>query len=478
MTVRQKIAIALASAVLTLLVGLVAVIVVFRLRGAIAAVDHTNLVIRHLDGVLAAMADAETGQRGYIITGDSAYLDPYHSGSALAESHLATLRALVSNDSEQLRRVDSLEYLERAKIRELDRTVAMRAGNADGAVARVRSGVGKAMMDSARRLVARVSLIERRRLAERDETRLRIRDLALAVIVIGTFTAFLLALLTNRSIRRDVIAQQRTQEQLEHQTNQLEEQAIELEQAMEQLRETTTQAEEARDAAEVASRAKNDFLAVMSHELRTPLNAIVGYAELLHDGVAGPVNDLQREQLDRVQLSARHLVELVEEILSFSRIEGGQETIRPGPVELTEVTREAGALVEPVALAKGLRFQVRAPNEQVTFTSDAAKLRQVLVNLLSNAIKFTDEGEITLASKAENGRVIFEVVDTGIGIAAEHQERVFETFWQVDQSATRKAGGAGLGLSVSRRLARALGGDLSVQSEIGRGSRFRFWVPK
>jgi signal transduction histidine kinase len=253
---------------------------------------------------------------------------------------------------------------------------------------------------------------------------------------------------------------------------------MELEQAVEQLRESTTQAEEAREAAEVANRAKNDFLAVMSHELRTPLNAIVGYAELLHDGIAGPVNDQQREQLSRVQLSATHLVELVDEILSFSRIEAGEENIRQGPVEVAQVTREAGALVEPVVAAKGLRFSLEVPNEQATFTSDAAKVRQILVNLLSNAIKFTDEGEIVLASIVENGRVVFEVRDTGIGIAPENQTRVFETFWQVDQTATRKAGGAGLGLSVSRRLARVLGGDLSVESELGKGSRFRFWVPR
>jgi signal transduction histidine kinase len=478
MTVRQKIAIALASAVLTLLVGVTALVVVLRLRGAIAAVDHTNAVIRHLDGVLAALADAETGQRGYIITGDSAYLEPYHGGRAMADAHLAALRGLVASDTQQLRRVDSLQALEQRKIGEMDETVAVRASSAADAAARVRSGVGKAIMDSTRRLAGRTSLIERHRLAERDEIRLEIRTLALGVIVIGTFAAFLLAFLANRSIRRDVIAQQHTQEQLEHQSKLMQEQQVELEQAMEQLRETTTQAEEARDAAEVANRAKNDFLAVMSHELRTPLNAIVGYAELLHDGVAGPVNETQREQLDRVQLSARHLVELVDEILSFSRIEAGHDNIRPAPVELAEVTREAGALVEPVATAKGLRFKVDTPNECITFASDAAKVRQVLVNLLSNAIKFTDEGEITLASHAEDGRVVFEVGDTGIGIAPEHQERVFETFWQVDQSATRRAGGAGLGLSVSRRLARALGGDLSVESALGKGSRFRFWVPR
>ena len=478
MTVRQKIVVALGSAVLTLLVGVAAFFVVLRLRAAIAAVDHTNMVIRQLDGVLSSLVDAETGQRGYIITGDSAYLDPYHNGRSNADAHLAALRDLVAADPEQERRVDTLRALEERKMRELDNTVAMRARSATEAAARVRSGIGKALMDSARDVASRISFIERQRLAERDATRLRIRDLALAVIVIGTLGAFLLAFLINRSIRTDVIAQQRAQEQLELQAKQLEDQAIELEQAMEQLRETTTQAEEARETAEVANRAKNDFLAVMSHELRTPLNAIIGYAELMHDGIAGPVNEVQREQLSRVQLSANHLVELVDEILSFSRIESGQDNIRRGPVDVARVTKEAGALVEPVVTAKGLVFSLELPNEDATFTSDAAKVRQILVNLLSNAIKFTDQGEIVLQSRVENGRVVFEVRDTGIGIAPENQERVFETFWQVDQTATRKAGGAGLGLSVSRRLARALGGDLSVESALGKGSRFRFWLPR
>ena len=478
MTVRQKIAIALASAVLTLLVGVAALAVVIRLRGAIAAVDHTNAVIRNLEGALGAMVDAETGQRGYIITGDSSYLGPYHDGRVAADSYFVTLRQLVADDPHQRARLDTLRQLADAKVHELDRSVELRAVDASAALAHVRSGVGKALMDSARVVATHMTQTERRRLAEQDEARLRIRNLALGVIIGGTLGAFLLAFITNRSIRSDVIAQQRTREQLELQAQQLEEQQVAMEETLEQLRETTTEAEEARDAADVANRAKTDFLAVMSHELRTPLNAIVGYTELLHDGVAGPVSDVQREQLERVQLSARHLVELVDDILSFSRLESGTENIRAVPIDLAEVTREAGALVEPVATAKGLAVTIDAPNDSVRFTSDPGKVRQILVNLLSNAIKFTDEGGIRLASRAEDGRVVFEVVDTGIGIAPEHQEQVFETFWQVDQTATRKRGGAGLGLSVSRRLARALGGDLSVESAIGKGSRFQFWVPR
>ena len=478
MTVRQKIAIALASAVLTLLVGVAALAVVIRLRGAVAAVDHTNAVIRNLENALGAIVDAETGQRGYVITGDSSYLGPYHDGRVAVDSYFVALRQLVADDPHQRARLDTLEELANAKVRELDRSVELRAVDASAALAHVRSGVGKALMDSARVVATHMTQTERRRLAERDRARLRIRNLALGVIIGGTLGAFLLAFITNRSIRSDVIAQQRTREQLELQAQQLEEQQVAMEETLEQLRETTTEAEEARDAADVANRAKTDFLAVMSHELRTPLNAIVGYTELLHDGVAGPVSDVQREQLERVQLSARHLVELVDDILSFSRLESGTENVRAVPIDVAEVTREAGALVEPVAAAKGLTVTIDTPNEPARFTSDPAKVRQVLVNLLSNAIKFTDEGGIRLASRAEDGCVVFEVVDTGIGIAPEHQEQVFETFWQVDQTATRKRGGAGLGLSVSRRLARALGGDLSVESAIGKGSRFRFWVPR
>ena len=478
MTVRQKIALALASAFLTLLVGAAAVAAVLRGRVATMEIDRTYAVISHLQGLIGALVDAETGQRGYIITGDSSYLEPYQLGRAAADSHVVALRPLVAHRAEQSRRLDNLERVERAKSAELAETIALRAQGGGAAARVVRTDRGRLLMDSARAAVGEMEAAERRSLSAGQRQRLVWRRTLLMVIGFGTVGAFILAFLSNRGIRRDVVAQQRAHEQIEEQAKQLQEQAIELEIANEQLQETTATAEEARDAAEVASRAKSDFLAVMSHELRTPLNAIVGYAELLHDGVVGPVSAEQREQLQRVQLSARHLVELVDEILSFTRLDAEAPSVHAGPVELAEVTREAGAIVEPVALAKGLRFALRPSREAVAFNSDAGKVRQVLVNLLSNAIKFTERGEVVLSSWPEDGRVVFEVQDTGIGIAPEHLDRVFEPFWQADQTATRKTGGAGLGLSVSRRLAHALGGDVTVESAVGKGSRFRLWIPK
>ena len=478
MTVRQKIALALASAFLTLLVGAAAVAAVLRGRTTTLEIDRTYSIINHLQGLMGALADAETGQRGFIITGDSSYLQPYRAGRAAADSHLVALRPLVAGRVKQGQRLDSLARLERAKSAELEESIALRREGSAAATRLVRTDRGKLLMDSARSIVAEMEASERRSLRAGQEQRLVWRRTLLLVIGVGTLGAFLLAFVSNRGIRRDVAAQQKAQEQIEEQSKQLQEQQVELEMANEQLQETTMRAEEARDAAEVASRAKSDFLAVMSHELRTPLNAIVGYAELLHDGVVGPVSSDQREQLQRVQLSAKHLVELVDEILSFTRLDAQEPSVRPGPVELREITREAGAIVEPVAWAKGLRFELDPSDEPVAFNSDAGKVRQVLVNLLSNAIKFTDEGEVALRSWPENGQVVFEVRDTGIGIAPEHLERVFEPFWQADQSPTRKNTGAGLGLSVSRRLARALGGDLTVESAVGKGSRFRFWIPR
>jgi signal transduction histidine kinase len=233
----------------------------------------------------------------------------------------------------------------------------------------------------------------------------------------------------------------------------------------------------ARRAAEGASRAKSDFLAVMSHELRTPLNAIIGYEALLSDGITGPVTDAQRQQLARIRAGATHLVSLIDEILTLSRIEAGRERVHVESVDVAQAVDEAAALTAPQAREKGLAFVVRPPADPIVIRTDAAKLRQVLLNVLANAVKFTERGEVALTAERDGAWIAFRVRDTGIGIDAEHLERIFDPFWQVEQPTTRRSTGTGLGLDVSRRLARLLGGDLTVESAVGEGSTFTLRLP-
>ena len=233
----------------------------------------------------------------------------------------------------------------------------------------------------------------------------------------------------------------------------------------------------ARAEAEAANQAKSDFLAIMSHELRTPLTAVVGYTELLSDEVVGPVNETQRDHLARVRASSEHLLMLIEDILSYARIEAGRELVRIEDFGLAALLEQASVIIRPLAEKKSLAFTLSGGNARAVMRSDPQKVRQIIINLLANAVKFTTKGSVRLGARVYDDRVAFEVADTGPGIAREHLDRVFDAFWQVDQRMTRKSGGTGLGLSVARQLARLLGGDVSVRSTIGEGSMFTVDLP-
>jgi len=233
----------------------------------------------------------------------------------------------------------------------------------------------------------------------------------------------------------------------------------------------------ARAEAEAANQAKSDFLAIMSHELRTPLTAVVGYTELLSDEVVGPVNETQRDNLSRVRASSEHLLMLIEDILSYARIEAGRELVRIEDFGLAALLEQASVIIRPLAEKKALEFTLSGGNARAVMRSDPQKVRQIIINLLANAVKFTTIGSVRLGARVYDNRVAFEVSDTGPGIAREHLDRVFDAFWQVDQRMTRKSGGTGLGLSVARQLARLLGGDVSVRSTIGEGSIFTVDLP-
>ncbi len=230
-------------------------------------------------------------------------------------------------------------------------------------------------------------------------------------------------------------------------------------------------------AALAASQAKSSFLAVMSHELRTPLTSMMGYAELIADGITGPVNPPQEEQLHRIIASGRHLLTLIEEILTFSRLEAGHDDIHLHPASPTDIAQRAMALTEPLAADKRLRFALSTDGAPAEMLTDMGRVQQILINLLANAVNFTERGEVELQVRSDGDGVRFDVRDTGPGIAPEFHERIFDAFWQVEHPERRHRGGTGLGLTVSRRLARLLGGDVTLCSAPGAGSVFTLRLP-
>lgn len=230
--------------------------------------------------------------------------------------------------------------------------------------------------------------------------------------------------------------------------------------------------------AEAANRAKADFLAAMSHELRTPLNAIGGYVDLIALGIRGPVTEQQIDDLKRIRRSQQHLLGIINDLLNFTRIEAGRLDYDLEDVPLREILEAVTAMVEPLAVAKSISMTWPKDVRSSVFV-DRAKAEQVLLNLLTNAIKFTPEdGSIAVTCKVQRDATQIRVVDNGAGIPEDRLTDIFEPFVQVGRTHTSMHEGTGLGLAISRDLARAMGGDLSVESVLGSGSTFTLTLPR
>jgi signal transduction histidine kinase len=265
---------------------------------------------------------------------------------------------------------------------------------------------------------------------------------------------------------------------LEHQTNEARELAHELALTNEELRAVISEAKKAWAAADAANRSKAEFLTVMSHELRTPLNSIGGYVDLLEMELRGPLTGAQKADLARIKRSQEHLLGIINDILNFTRLEATELKYDIIDVPLRALIGDLEAVVSSLASARSLVYQCDPPPGNTYARTDPDKLRQILINLLSNAVKFTPEGgRIRLSCTFKGESVSIHVEDNGPGIPSNKHALVFEPFVQLDRGLTRTTEGTGLGLAISRGLARGMGGDIQLRSEVDVGSVFTVTIP-
>ena len=240
------------------------------------------------------------------------------------------------------------------------------------------------------------------------------------------------------------------------------------------LRKSLDDLRKAEQQASEANLLKSSFLANMSHEIRTPMHAVLGYAEMLKEG---NLNSEQKEQVENIEIAGRNMMDILNDILDFSKIESGMMDVEITGFDLRQLIDELNSLFSISAKKKGIRLKFLVDTQLKYIESDSTRLKQILSNLISNAIKFTSIGSVSVSVELEANKINFTVSDTGDGIAKDRQDRIFDSFTQAESSTTRKYGGTGLGLTISKQLTELLDGEISVESELGKGAQFKFTIP-
>ena len=448
-TLAEKVTLAFVVGVIYLaVVGAIAYSSVFRFADTTERATRTHVVLRSLEETFSLVTGAETGSRGFVITGDARYLEPYRNAEVSAAGRLESLGTLIAEDSAQRDRLDRLMPLVARRFAMLDESVRLRAsGGFEDAASAARTGRGRLVMDSIRAIVDSMSVEETARLQERSAQERRSLDRATRLIGVSFLAAVILGLLAAMFVSRDIERRLRAEEE----------------------------ARRAKEVAEAASRAKSEFLAMMSHELRTPLNSVIGFSNVLLRNRAGNLRDRDLLYLRRIRVGGQHLLSLINEVLDLSKIEAGRMQLERAPVALDALVEDTLSSFEGQLRDRPIALDAEIPERLTPIMTDPAKLLQVLTNLIGNAIKFTERGRVVvrvIADPASRRPERIDVMDTGIGIPKDRQQAIFDAFEQADSSTARQYGGTGLGLAVSKSLCELLGYALAVRSEVGAGSVF------
>ena len=448
LTLAEKVAAAFVVGVVYLaVIGAVAYASVNRFAETTDRAERTHIVLRTLEEVFSIITGAETGTRGFVITGDTRYLEPYKNAETEAVARLRSLATLIDGAPQRAR----LEYLTPLVARRfaiLHESARLRAnGGFDDAAAATGTGRGREVMDSIRSVVDAMSADETARLRERSVAAQRSLRRATTLTAVSFLAAVVLGLAAALVVSRDIDRRLRAEEE----------------------------ARRAKEVAEAASRAKSEFLAMMAHELRTPLNSVIGFSNVLLLNREGHLRERDLLYLRRIRAGGQHLLSLINEVLDLSKVEAGRMRLERAPVALDTLVEDTIASFEGEIRDRPIALDAEIPPHLTPLMTDPAKLLQVLTNLIGNAIKFTERGRVVvrvIADPASRRPERIDVVDTGIGIPAHRQHAIFDAFEQADSSTARQYGGTGLGLAVSKSLCDLMGYGLEVRSAAGAGSTF------
>ncbi|MES2103822.1 MAG: CHASE3 domain-containing protein [Pseudomonadota bacterium] len=470
LTLQTKIDISFALCLVTLgLVGYMAWHTNDRQNADALQVSRSHDMIAALESLRYVVTDGETGMRAYAISGDPAYLGSYQKDLNDVDNSYDHLRILNSDypaRQQQLRTLKALLDDRRAslgKILQLKREQgleAMRSSYLDGN--------GPALHEQIRQLITGLQQDERRILELAAAKMEASRKQARLAIAAGSLLGLLIAMISFFVIRRDIRHRSATDEI---------------------LRKINEDLQNASARAQQSDRIKSAFLATMSHELRTPLNSIIGFSGILFKELAGPLNAEQKKQLGMVRESSRHLLALVNDVLDISKVEAGQLKVLQVPFQISESLVRSVGLVAPLAEKKGLTLLTRIAGDLGEVVSDKRRLEQILINLLSNAVKFTEKGQITLTAESVDAYTLdqdsapqpimrLQIHDTGVGISPQDLPTLFQPFRQIEDRVDKPSEGTGLGLAISQRLLALMGGQISVESEVGHGSIFTVILPR